>query len=119
MACHNASRGPPIRIARGSNASTIPVCSVVAFGERPVGPDPGVVIDVAGLGEADDRVQEKSTVNGRRGALRQLLVDSMKRIACLERDHVARSGLLESGPALCGSEAQVAEVEVLREVEHS
>ena len=92
---------------------------VVPVGQRPVRADPGVVVDVAWLGEAYHGVQQQDAVNGVRGALGQLLVDAMERVACLEGDDVVRSELVEPGPAVGRREAKVPEVEVAWKLQHS
>ena len=108
-----------MRIASGRRAKDDSRRIVVPVGQRPVRANPGVVVDVAWLGEAYDGVQQKDAVDGLRGALGQLLVDAMERVAGLEGDDVVRSELVEPGPAVRRGETKIAEVEVAWELQSS
>ena len=83
-----ASRGPPMRIARGSERELGGSGRIVAQ-EQLVAADARVVIDVARLGHADDRMDEQVGFFLLRGAERELVVCAVHRVAGLEGDDVA------------------------------
>ncbi len=87
---------------------------VVVLGQRLVCPDPGVMIDVAGFGHANGRMQQQHSVDRGDGPLGQLLVHAVQRIARLERHDILASGLGQDLPGLGRRAAQVLKVIVTR-----
>ena len=71
---------------------------------------PDEVVDVAGLGQADHRVEQKVGLGDLRRALGQLLMRPMHRVAGLERDHPRPAPLLELAAQVLRLVAQLAEV---------
>ena len=111
MACHTASRGPPIRIASGSSESVARVFGVVGE-DRLVAAHPGVVVDVARLGHPHHRVDEQVGADLGRGPHGQLDVGAVHRVAGLEGDDLGPAQLGELGAELRRGPAQVGEVVV-------
>ena len=85
---------------------------VVAASEGLVGAHAGVVIDVAGLGHANHRVEQQHAIHLLDGALGQFLVDAVQRVARLEGDDVGVADLRQAGAGLRRGQAQVGEVVV-------
>ena len=92
---------------------------VVVVDQRPVAADAREVVDVAGLGHADDRVDQEAAADLLGGALGQLLVGPVQRVAGLEGDD------LRSSPATAkwsrssrGRPPQLDEVVVRRGADH-
>ena len=88
---------------------------VVVLRQCLVGADSGVMVDVAGLGHADRRVQQQHAVDRVDGALGQLLVHAVQRVARLERDHILAPGLGQHLARLRRRAAQLLKVIVPRE----
>ena len=83
---------------------------VVVVDQRLVDADAGVVVHVAGLGHADDRVDQERAAHLGSGALGQLFVDAVQRVAGLEGHHVGVPHALEHLAHLGGRAAQLDEV---------
>ena len=113
MACHTASRGPPIRIARLSSDKLGGVARV-AIEDGLIGPHPGVVIDVARLGQADHGVDQQVGLGLGRGPHGQLDVGAVHRIAGLEGHDLAPALAGELRAQLGRRAAQQSEVVVER-----
>ena len=77
----------------------------------------GEVVDVAGLGHADDRLDQEVGLGGLGGAEGQLLVRAVHGIAGLERDHPAPAQLAEAVAQLLRRVAQMLEVVVHRRLD--
>ena len=92
---------------------------VVAVGQGFVGADPGEVIHVAGLGQADDGVQQERAVHLFGGTFGQFLVDAVQRVAGLERHHIGMAELRQPGAGLRRGQAQIDEIVVFRQVQHA
>ena len=69
------------------------------------------MIHVARPGQTDDGVQQQDAIDLVRGPLRELLVDTMQRVPCLERHHVRPTRFLERGTGL---RRRVPEITVVR-----
>ena len=95
-----------------------PVALVVAPGESLVGADAGVVVHVAGLGEADNRVKQEDAVDALGGSLRQLLVSPVEGVPGLEGHDVRVAELGQAGAGLGGRLPQAGEVVVRRKLQH-
>ena len=67
-----------------------------------VGPHPGVVVDVSGLGETDDRVDEDIGAALSGGSDGQLSVGSVHRVSSLESNNLAPCDLVEVRSELGG-----------------
>jgi hypothetical protein len=63
---------------------------------------PGEVVDVAGLGQADDGMDQQVGLRLLRGAEGQLLVRAVQRVARLERDHLRQPSLRNSARSSFG-----------------
>jgi hypothetical protein len=92
--CQTASRGPAMRIARLSSDSVV-VAAGILVEHRLVAAHPGEVVDVARLGQADDRMDQQVGLGLLGGAEGQLLVRAVQRVAGLERDDLAPAELAE------------------------
>ena len=75
--------------------------------EQLVAADAGEVIDVAGLGHADDRMNEEAGFDLLGGAEGKFDVRAVHRVAGLEGDDAAPAQAGELGAQLGGSQAQV------------
>ena len=69
---------------------------VVVVDQGPVAADAGEVVDVAGLGHADDRVDQQAAADLLGRALGQLLVGAVQRVAGLEGDDLGPAQRLRS-----------------------
>ena len=85
--------------------------------EELVAADAGEVIDVAGLGHADDGMDEEAGFDLFRGAEGELDVGAVHRVARLEGDDAAPALAGELGAQLGGSEAEGLEVVMARELQ--
>lgn len=74
--------------------------------ESLVGTDTGEVVNVTGLGETDDRVDEDVGLLGAGRTDGQLTVSSVHRVSGLESDNSGPAELVEVDTELCGSVAQ-------------
>jgi hypothetical protein len=79
--------------------------------------DAGEVVDVAGLGQADDGVDEHVGLAGAGSADGQLAVSAVHGVACLEGDDLGPAQLVEVRAQLRGGEAQADVVVVLQAVD--
>ncbi len=79
---------------------------------RLVAAHPGEMVDVAGLGHADDGMDQKVGLRLSRRAEGQLLVRAVKRVAGLERNDAAPAKLAEAGAELVWGVAAGLEVVV-------
>jgi hypothetical protein len=84
------------------------ILRVIAADEHAVGLDAGLRGDVVRLRLADERVDEQA-VHGLEGALRQVLVGPVDRVAGLKADHAAPSALGEERPGVGGVAVQLRE----------
>lgn len=66
---------------------------VISLGQRLVGADAGEVVNIAGLRHPDAGMQQEDAVLLHGGALGQLLMNAMERIAGLEGNHVVAATL--------------------------
>ena len=87
---------------------------VVVVDQGPVAADAGEVVDVAGLGHADDRVDQQPAADLLGRALGQLLVGAVQRVAGLEGDDLRPAERLEVLAQLGRGPAQLDEVVVRR-----
>ena len=85
--------------------------------EKLVTADAGEVIDVPRLGHADDRVNEEAGFDLFGGAEGELDVRPVHRVAGLEGDNAAPALVGEVSAQLSGSEAEVLEIVMARELE--
>ena len=105
-------------MARGSRLRTTRAGLVVVVDQGPVAADAGVVIDVARLGHADDRMDQESAADLRGGLLGQLFVSPVQRVAGLEGDDAAPGKRLKMPAKLGGRAAQLDEIVVRRYADH-
>jgi hypothetical protein len=92
---------------------------VMVIHQRLVRAHAGVMIDIAGLGHAHHRMQQQHAVHAGRRALGQFLVHAVQRVARLEGDHIGAVELFQAVAHLGGRLAQLAEVVVHRQVQHT
>ena len=85
--------------------------------QRLVAAHAGEVVDVAGLGHADDRVDQQVRLAACGGAEGQLLVGAVQRVAGLEGDDPAPAELAEAVAQLLRRVAQMREVVVHRRLD--
>ena len=105
IACSSTSRGPAIRIASGSRLSTTGSGLVVVVDQCPIAADAGVMVDVARLGHADDRVDQQAAADLLGRPLGQLFVGPVQRVPGLEGDDPApaqRLKVLRAARPACG-----------------
>ena len=91
---------------------------VVVVDQGPVAADAGVVVDVAGLGHADDRVDQEAAADLLGRPLGQLFVGPVQGVAGLEGDDPAPAQRLEVLAQLGRRPAQLDEVVVRRDANH-
>ena len=118
IACSSTSRGPAIRIASGSRLSTTRAGLVVVVDQGPVAADAGVMVDVARLGHADDRVDQQAAADLLGRPLGQLFVGPVQRVAGLEGDDPAPAQRLKVLAQLGRRPAELDEVVVRRDPDH-
>lgn len=85
--------------------------------ESLVNTDTGEVVNVAGLGETDDGLDQDVGLLGAGGADRQLTVSSVHGVSGLESDDFLPAELVEVSAELRGSESEVEEIIVLETVD--
>src|SRR5204862_8202814 len=78
---------------------------VILICEHFVSAYPGEVIDVTGLGHADDRMQEQHTVHLLDCSFGQLFVRALERVSRLKRDNVFETFILEPAASLSWSQS--------------
>jgi hypothetical protein len=91
---------------------------VVVVDQGPIATDPGVMIDVAGLGDADDRVNQQAAADLLGRPLGQLLVGPVQGVPGLEGDDLGPAERLEMLAEFARGPAEVDEVEVRRDADH-
>lgn len=84
--------------------------------ESLVDTDTGEVVNVTGLGETDDGLDQDVGLLGAGGADRQLTVSSVHGVSGLESDDLLPAELVEVSAELRGSESEVEEIVVLETV---
>ena len=118
IACRRTSRGPAIRIASGQEAQDHRAGLIRGVDQGAVAADARVVVDVAGLGDADDRVDQEPAADLLGRALGQLFVGAVQRVAGLEGDHLRPAERLEVLAKLGGGPPQLGEIVVGRGPQH-
>ena len=76
------------------------------------------MIDIARFGHPDHRMQQQDPIELISGALGELLVDSMERVAGLESDDIAVAHMRQLLPRLRRRETDFFEIEVPRQLEN-
>ena len=109
MAWSSASRGPAMRIDERQQGEHRRLRRE-ALEHRLVAAHAGVVVEVARLGHADDRMDEEIGLRLLGGGERQLAVRAVHRVAGLERHHPAPAAAGQLLPHLGRGEAQGPEV---------
>ena len=90
---------------------------VVVLVQGAVDAHAGVVVHVAGLGQADHRVDQQAAADFLGRPLGQFFVDAVHRVAGLEGDHVAVAHLFQGGANFGRGAAQFDKVVVDRQVD--
>ena len=91
---------------------------VVVVDQGPIAAHAGVMVDVARLGHADDRVDQEPAADLPGRSLGQLFVRPVQRVAGLERDDPAPAQRLKVLAQLRGRPAQCDEIVVRRNANH-